>query len=118
MNWSPDKDRPICPQIVEQVCAAIAGGKLAPGEKLLSVREIAVKAGVNPNTVQKAIEQLESAGVIYSMRGSGSFVSDDTSIAKEMLSKMISDKTAAFFNQLRAFGLSDTEIKTIVKEWK
>ena len=77
MEWIIDKGRPICPQICEQLCLRIANGMFAPHEKILSVREIAVAAGVNPNTVQRSLEELERRGILYSVRGSGWFVADD-----------------------------------------
>ena len=66
MNWTLDKSRPICPQICELISVAIANGEFAANEKLLSVREVALLAGVNPNTVQKSFEDLERRGVIHS----------------------------------------------------
>ena len=59
MQWTLDKSRPICPQICEQICLAVANGEFAAGEKLFSVREVALMLGVNPNTVQKSFEELE-----------------------------------------------------------
>ena len=54
MIWSLDKNRPLCPQICEQICVSIANGTFLPGSRLMSVREMAISAGVNPNTVQRA----------------------------------------------------------------
>lgn len=117
MQWKLDKDRPICPQLTEIVCVAIANGTLETGQKLMSVREIALQAGVNPNTVQKALENLERLGIIYSVRGSGSFVSDDKSVAKNTLERIISERTAEYFAQMKALGLDSNEIKNYVEEW-
>ena len=63
MQWKLDKDRAVCPQICEQVCLRIALGEFAAGEKLLSVREVALAAGVNPNTVQHSFDILERKGM-------------------------------------------------------
>ena len=65
MSWQLDKNRAICPQICERLCVEIANGTLKPNDKLASVRELAIRAGVNPNTVQKAFEQLEQDELIY-----------------------------------------------------
>ena len=78
MIWTLDKNRPICPQLCEQLCAHIAAGEFTPGQKLMSVREVALEAGVNPNTVQRAFTQLEQQGVLHSVRGAGWFISQDT----------------------------------------
>lgn len=118
MKWELDKSRAICPQICEQLCVFIASGELSSGTKLFSVREVALSAGVNPNTVQKSFEQLEQKGIIYSVRGSGWYVGDDTSAAKEMVTKLISEKTLEYFTQMKALGLDETEIKQYVKEWQ
>lgn len=83
MNWIFDKSRPICPQICELICIAIANGEISAGAKLFSVREVALLAGVNPNTVQKSFEELERRGVIHSVRCSGWYVNDNTDAAIE-----------------------------------
>lgn len=118
VQWKLDKDRPICPQIVETICVAIASGELEPQQKLMSVREFAVQAGVNPNTVQKALETLERLGIIYSVRGSGSFVAEDNSVAKNTLERIISERTAEFFAQMSALGFDTEKTKKYIEEWK
>ena len=74
MAWNLDKDRPICPQICESISVKIAKGEYLPNEKIPSVREIAIEAGVNPNTVQKAYVLLEEKGLICSLPKKGAFV--------------------------------------------
>ena len=117
MSWKLDKNRPICPQITEQICVKIANGELGAGEKLPSVRDVALAAGVNPNTVQKSFEQLEQNGIIYSVRGSGCFVTDDVSVAKETIKKLTEEKTRNYFGEMKLLGFSDEEIKNYVEEW-
>ena len=118
MIWTLDKKRPICPQICEQICVRIACGRFAPGERLLSVREVALEAGVNPNTVQRSFETLEQQGILYSVRGSGWFVNEDISPAKETLVRLLEEKTAAYFEAMGTLGLDPEAIKNYVKEWK
>lgn len=118
MGWTLDKNRPICPQICEKLCVMIATGELPCRTKLFSVREVAVEAGVNPNTVQKSYEQLAEKGLIYSVHGSGWFVGDDISIAKEILDNLIRNKTDAYFEEMAKLNLSVEQIKVIVKEWQ
>ena len=118
MDWRLDKQRPICPQICEKLCVLIASGELNPGDRLMSVREVALNAGVTPNTVQKSFEQLEQQGVIYSRRGSGWFVSDDNGIAKAMLDGLIRSKTVAYLNDMQSLGLDKKEIIQIIKEFR
>ena len=95
----------------------IALGEFKPGDKMFSVRETALSAGVNPNTVQKAFEKLEQDGILYSVRGSGWFVCEDTTNAKDTLDNLVYEKTDAYFSALHALGMSNEEIKNYVKEW-
>jgi len=117
MNWKLDKSRPVCPQITEQLCMLIATDSFQPNEKLMSVREVALAAGVNPNTVQKAFEQLEAKGLIYSQRGSGWFVGDNKAAAEAEVTKLLHDKIKLFFDDMRSLGFTDEAIKEYIKEW-
>ncbi|MBQ7670137.1 MAG: GntR family transcriptional regulator [Clostridia bacterium] len=118
MEWKLDRSRPICPQIVERLHVAIASGELSPGEKLMSVREVALAAGVNPNTVQKSFEELERSGAVYSVRGTGWFVSDDTSSAKRKTESMVTERVAEFFDDMKRLGVGEDDAKKYVNEWK
>lgn len=118
MDWRLDKQRPICPQICEKICVLIASGEINTGDRLMSVRDVALHAGVTPNTVQKSFEQLEQQGVIYSRRGSGWFVCENTGIAKELLNGLIRSKTVNYLNDMQALGLDKKEIIQIIKEFR
>lgn len=118
MEWSLDRKRPIAPQLCEQLCVQISAGVFPPGCRLPSVRDIALSAGVNPNTVQKALEMLGNEGVLYSERGSGWYVGDGVSAAAEIKNDVIHAKTVEFFEALRALGMDDAAIKKYVEEWK
>ena len=114
MQWMIDKERPICPQINEQIAARIALGEFKPQERLASVRDVAVAAGVNPNTVQKAFESLEAEGLIYSVRGSGWFVSDAVGTAQQKLQKRAEEKINALFQSLKTLGYSREQVTALV----
>lgn len=118
MDWIIDKNRPICPQICEQLCLLVAGGTYAPNEKIPSVREIAVTAGVNPNTVQRSLEELEHKGVLNSVRSSGWFVCEDVGQARGVLNEILAKKTADYFAAMRVLGMDAAAVKEFVKEWK
>ena len=118
MNWTIDKCRPICPQICEQVCLRIALGEFKAGERLLSVRDVALAAGVNPNTVQKSFDSLEEKGILYSQRGSGWYVSDDISFARHALGEIYAEKTAQYFAEMEALGMNKDEVKKYVAAWQ
>ncbi len=115
--WEIDKNRPICPQICEHICVNIASGEYKVNEKIPSVREIAVEAGVNPNTVQKALTSLTEQGLLYPMRGQGMFVSDNCSKAVNKIDELKEQKTFEFIEEMKSLGLSLGEIKNYVKEW-
>ena len=116
MIWNIDKSRPICPQICEQVCLGIKNKELLPKEKIYSVRELALKLGVNPNTVQKSFDILEEQGVIYSLRGSGWYVSEDTSIADNTVEKLVKAKVKEFMMEMENLGFNKLETLQYLKE--
>ena len=118
MDWIIDKGRPICPQICEQLCAQIMAKEFLPNQRLMSVREVALEAGVNPNTVQRAFEQLESQGVLRSERGSGWFVSENIDCAQALYREMVRQKCQQFFFELQDLGMTPEEVKNLVKEWE
>lgn len=118
MIWKLDKSRAICPQLCEQLCARIAAGEFLPGQRIWSVRETALEAGVNPNTVQRAFEQLEQQGVLYSERGAGWFVAADTGSAQMLRQRLVREKVSGFFAEMTALGMTPEEIKKIVEEWE
>jgi len=109
MDFVFDNERPIYLQISSLLRTQIVSAKFQPGEKLPSVRELALAAKVNPNTVQKALTELENEGLIYTERTNGKFVSSDANtilIAKNALAK---EKAAKFFEEMQNIGYSDTE---------
>ncbi len=113
-----DKNKPLCPQICEHICLDVALGDLKPNERIKSVREAALAVGVNPNTMQRSYETLEQEGILYSVRGSGWFVSENTEKAKNTLEALRSEKTERFFNEMKNLGLSAKETINYIKEWK
>lgn len=115
MAWKLDKTRPICPQLEETICVKIANGELKSGEKLLSVRDLAVEASVNPNTVQKAFEGLEAKGLLCSVRGSGWYVSENTEKAEESVKKIINEKTNDYLTGMKSLGLTEEQIIKLIK---
>ena len=116
MEWKLDKDRPICPQLMELIVTGIAGGEYAAGEKLLSVREVALQAGVNPNTVQKAFSEMERDGMIFSRAGSGWFVAEDTGKAVERVETLARTRTEEYVSGMRALRKGDADILRMVEE--
>lgn len=116
MEWRLDKDRPICPQIGEQLAAGIANGEFATNEKLLSVREVALLAGVNPNTVQKAYQELERDGIIFSRAGAGWYVSEDTDKAVRRVEELARTRTEAYVSGMQLLGKTREQMIRMIEE--
>ena len=112
-----DKNRPVCPQICELLCVDIVAGVYDADRRLPAVRELAAGWGVNPNTVQKALDTLGEQGLLYSVRGSGWYVQEDISRARKILDRLRWDKTNEFFAVMESLGLSAEETREFVKEW-
>ena len=80
MTFQFDNNSPIYLQLVEQLKINIMGGKIQPGERLPSVRELALTTKVNPNTMQKALGALEEMGLIYTQRTNGKYVTENVAL--------------------------------------
>jgi GntR family transcriptional regulator len=118
VKWDIDKSRPICPQICEQICVGIINGEFLTKQKLQSVRELAVTLGVNPNTVQKSYDLLEEEKVIYSVRGSGWYVEEDTSVAANVVNEICLKKTDEYLLMMRRLGCDFERVLEYLKERK
>ncbi|MBM6667323.1 GntR family transcriptional regulator [Lacrimispora saccharolytica] len=120
MAWALDSGRPIYAQIIERVQLDIITGHYKPGEKLPSVRDLASEAAVNPNTMQKALSELEQSGLLYTQRTSGRFITEDTELIQRMKTTLATMQVREFIHKMRQIGLDDTEIfqliQTIMKE--
>lgn len=120
MAWALDSGRPIYAQIIERVQLDIITGHYKPGEKLPSVRDLASEAAVNPNTMQKALSELEQSGLLYTQRTSGRFITEDTELIQRMKTTLATMQVREFIHKMRQIGLDGTEIlqliQTIMKE--
>ena len=115
MAWELDSDRPIFIQIVERIQMEIISGKYSPGDKLPSVRDLAAVAAVNPNTMQKALSELEREGVLYSQRTAGRFVAEQKTGGTSMREELSQKHIQAFVDSMRTLGYADGEIVTVLK---
>lgn len=120
MAWTLDSSRPIYAQIVERVQLEIISGHYSPGDKLPSVRDLAGNAGVNPNTMQKALSELERSGLVHSLRTSGRFITEDTDMIKKMREDLASIQIKEFLDKMRQMGFNRNEtielMQKIMKE--
>ena len=115
MAWALDSGRPIYAQIIERVQLDIITGHYKPGEKLPSVRDLASEAAVNPNTMQKALSELEQSGLLYTQRTSGRFITEDTELIQRMKTTLATMQVREFIHKMRQIGLDDTEILQLIQ---
>lgn len=111
-----DANKPIYLQIVDNIKDRIINGDFSPGEKLPSVRDFAAQMAVNPNTMQRALAQLESEGLIYTERTSGRFVSLDAKTIKTTKDEQARNITKKYVQEMQALHYSLAEINTLVSE--
>lgn len=116
MAWEFDNERSIYSQLVEQIQNRISSGQYEPGSKLTSVRDLAGEAGVNPNTMQKALSELERMGLVYSRRTSGRFVTEDQERIAEMKKQSAREAIHIFLQQMENLGLEKEEIIRLIRE--
>ena len=116
MEWKFRSDLPIYSQLVEQIKLGIVSGSLLPGERLMSVRDMATEAGVNPNTMQRALQELERDGMVYSQRTSGRFVTENLQVIERAKKKLAEEQIRGFQEAMKKLGYRREEILTLLKE--
>lgn len=116
MPWNLDSSRPIYLQIIERVQMDIITGRYQPGDKLPSVRDLAQEAAVNPNTMQKALSELERSGLIYSQRTSGRFITEDKELIHQMKKELAAAEVSAFVAPMKQLGITPEEIRQLLAE--
>ena len=110
MDKNLQENMPIYMQIMNNVREAIASGELAPGERVASVRELAGEFEVNPNTMQRALNELEREGLLVSERTSGRFVTKDAALIGELKKRMASEAADKFRREMAVLGYSEQEM--------
>ena len=118
MDWTFRNDLPIYSQLVDQIKLAIVSGVFTPGMRLSSVRDMAAEAGVNPNTLQRALQELERAGLVFSQRTSGRFVTEDAALIAREKKAIAAERSGAFLEAMEALGYDRDAIIALLKEEK
>lgn len=116
MQWEIDSERPVYLQLIEQIQAGIISGYFKPSDKLPSVRDLAADATVNPNTMQKALAELERSGLIYTNRTSGRFITSDETMIKKLKEKSAKEKILEFIERMKQLGFTPEETLALVTE--
>ena len=116
MPWNLDSDRPIYLQLMERIQHDIISGTYKPGDKLPSVRELAMEASVNPNTMQKALSELERIGLVHSRRTSGRFITEDETMIKQLKTETATEHIREFLILMEHLGFTRPEILELVQD--
>ena len=116
MDWTFRNDLPIYSQLVDKIKLAIVSGALPPGERLASVRDLATEAGVNPNTMQRALQELEREGLVFSQRTAGRFVTEDITVIDESKKTLAKGQIESFLKAMKELGYDRQGIIDLLKE--
>ena len=114
LSWELVNDRPIWVQLIEQLTRRIVSGEYPPGARVPSVRDLAAEAGVNPNTMQRALSGLEERGLLVAQRSIGRFVTQDAALIVRMRQELAEQELAVFKRRMRLLGYQDQDILEFV----
>lgn len=115
MEWKLDDNRPIWIQLQEQLTRKILSGWYHAGEKLPSVRELASEAGVNPNTMQRALAALDGAGLTVTNRTMGRTVTEDETILEGMRATLAQGIIEQFYESAAELGYTREQALELLK---
>ena len=116
MKWYFSDSAPIYAQLIRQIKVGIVSGGFPPGERLPSVRDLAMAARVNPNTMQRALSELERDGLVYSQRTAGRFVTEDRTLIDEARRTLAEDHIQSFLTAMERLGFGREEALTLLRQ--
>ncbi len=116
MDYIFDNERPIYIQLVEIIRTQIVSGKFQKGQKIPSVRELALTMKVNPNTMQKALVELENEKLIYTERTNGKYVTEDETLIEKVKKELAKEKVNNYLNSMNDIGISYDEAIKYLQE--
>ncbi|HET6081914.1 TPA: GntR family transcriptional regulator [Streptococcus pneumoniae] len=117
MSWTFDNKKPIYLQIMEKIKLQIVSHTLEPNQQLPTVRELASEAGVNPNTIQRALSDLEREGFVYSKRTTGRFVTKDKELIAQSRKQLSEEELEHFVFSMTHFGYEKEELPGVVSDY-
>lgn len=117
LPWDLNSDKPVYLQLMERIELNILSGVYHPGDRLPAVRELALEAAVNPNTMQKALQELERSGLIYAERTNGRYITDDIKMIDEMRNSLAKEETKRYFNAMEKLGFPSDLIKNFMDSY-
>ena len=116
MKWQFSNDAPIYSQLIAQIKVGIVTGAFPPGERLPSVRDLATEAGVNPNTMQRALAELERDGLVYSQRTAGRFVTEDKLMIEQAKLGLAREQIQQFLQSMSRLGYEKAEMVALLQK--
>ncbi|MBQ8787306.1 MAG: GntR family transcriptional regulator [Oscillospiraceae bacterium] len=117
MPWNFDSSTPIYLQIMEQIKFRIAVGDYKAGDKLDSVRDLASEAEVNPNTMQKALSELEREGLLFTQRTSGRFITENSETITELRRRLADEQLDLFLKKMYNLGYNNKEVVKLLEDY-
>lgn len=115
MEWRIDSGSPIYAQLLEQLKQRIVTGVYSPGQRIPPVRELAMEAGVNPNTMQRALGELEREGLVFSQRTSGRLVTDDVQRIETIKQELADRQIHIFLRTMESLGYPPEEVISLLQ---
>lgn len=116
MSWTFKEDRPIYSQLVEHIKLGIVSGEWSPGSKLPPVRDLAEEAGVNPNTMQRALADLEREGLVHSKRTSGRYITEAVDMIDSIRDAIASENINNFIESMKKLGFTPEQTLDAFKQ--
>ncbi|WP_238883557.1 GntR family transcriptional regulator [Clostridium sp. YIM B02551] len=110
IDFELNNKEPIYLQIMNYIKRRVLSGELRKGDRLESVRELASKLKVNPNTIQRVYSELETEGIIYTQRGLGKYITEDVNILKRLEQESANEVLDTFIKNMKELGFTKTEV--------
>lgn len=117
MSWEIKSGLPIYTQLLEELKRRIVSGQYEPGEKLLPVRELAQEAKVNPNTMQKALAELERQNLVYAVRTTGRYITEDIQLIEQTKDEFAKSHVQTYYKEMSTLGYEKHDMVRMITEY-
>ncbi len=117
MSWEIKSGLPIYTQLLEELKRRIVSGQYEPGEKLLPVRELAQEAKVNPNTMQKALAELERQNLVYAVRTTGRYITEDIQLIEQTKDEFAKSHVQTYYKEMSTLGYEKRDMVRMITEY-
>lgn len=117
MSWEIKSGLPIYTQLLEELKRRIVSGQYEPGEKLLPVRELAQEAKVNPNTMQKALAELERQNLVYAVRTTGRYITEDIQLIEQTKDEFARSHVQNYYKEMSTLGYEKQDMVRMITEY-